>query len=587
MKLEERIHCLLEDDSFPSILLCDGRWGIGKTHYVKTTLKPYLDKHYKKSHKSIYLSLYGVSSLDDFKDRLLSLAYTKNENTASFARRSNSAADFSVQTFEGTRGVGKALSSIGSIVKQYYFNKINNLLIFIDDLERLSSDELRSQILGECLNLCEQKKVKIVVIGNQQKIKAKEDIEKADIEKAFGDIVTFSRSPSELIGVLDDMYTGYKALSESQKLQIEGILTDHKVDNIRVIRRSIDRYNAISGLFQRDDSLDYSQIDRNNLFTSFAVCIAIYNHGFTLDEVFEAFRESPYREETKRDDSPESLLRSLIHPLRHLATENHIRFLASYENNFKDLTTELKLPIAENKLQEILDYNFRKNDDDWLQERLPDIRQLIEKPKKEDFIIWIRACNVYLFMIDNFYVEGDTSKFVSHVEDRLGIFEFSASDDLEELRRDLKYYVHDKKLTELFSQFLSDTAKSEKNSKIESYKQRFRESWQLVVEESRFEHHDRFLQYFESEDFDYILEHWSNKDISDFVRFIRSRFNVVDCSEVYGQDKAPIESLLGSINLRRRQLPKGAQLGIITELQKEVLTIFKLLKTVPEFEEPV
>ena len=248
----------------------------------------------------------------------------------------------------------------------------------------------------------------------------------------------------------------------------------------------------------------------------------------------------------------------VIHPLRHLATENHIRFLASYENNFKDLTTELKLPIAENKLQEILDYNFRKNDDDWLQERLPDIRQLIEKPKKEDFIIWIRACNVYLFMIDNFYVEGDTSKFVSHVEDRLGIFEFSASDDLEELRRDLKYYVHDKKLTELFSQFLSDTAKSEKNSKIESYKQRFRESWQLVVEESRFEHHDRFLQYFESEDFDYILEHWSNKDISDFVRFIRSRFNVVDCSEVYGQDKAPIESLLGSINLRRRQLPKGA-----------------------------
>lgn len=582
MKLEERIHCLLEDNSFPSILLCDGRWGIGKTHYVKTTLKPYLDKHYKKSHKSIYLSLYGVSSLDDFKDRLLSLAYTKNENTAWSARRSNSAADFAVQTFEGTRGVGKALSSIGSIVKQHYFIKINDLLVFIDDLERLSPDELRSQILGECLNLCEHKKVKIVVIGNQQKIKAKEDI-----EKAFSDVVTFSRSPSELVGVLNDLYTGYKALSESQKLQIEGILTEYKVDNIRVIRRSIDRYNAISGLFQRDDNLDYSQIDRNNLFTSFAVCIAIYNHGFTLDEVFEAFRESPYREETKQDDSPESLLRSLIHPLRHLATENHIRFVASYENNFKDLTTELKLPLAENKLQGILDYNFRKNDDDWLQERLPEIRQLIEKPKKEDFIIWIRACNVYLFMIDNFYVEGDTSEFVSHVEDRLGIFEFSASDDLEELRRDLRYYVHDKKLTELFSQFLSDTAKSEKNSKIESYKQRFRQSWQLVAEESRFEHHDRFLQYFESEDFDYILEHWSNKDISDFVRFIRSRFNVVDCSEVYGQDKAPIESLLGSINLRRRQLPKGAQLGIMTELQKEVLTISKLLKPVPEFEEPV
>ncbi|PMO37939.1 hypothetical protein BCT11_18335 [Vibrio sp. 10N.222.52.B12] len=587
MKLEERIHCLLEDDSFPSILLCDGRWGIGKTHYVKNTLKPHLDEYYKKSHKSIYLSLYGVSSLDDFKDRLLSLAYTKNDNTAWFARRSNSAADFSVQTFEGTRGVGKALSSIGSIVKQNYFNKINNLLIFIDDLERLSSDELRSQILGECLNLCEQKKVKIVVIGNLQKIKAKEDMEKADIEKAFSDIVTFNRSPSELIGVLDDMYTGYKALSESQKLQIEGILTDYKVDNIRVIRRSIDRYNAISGLFQRDDNLDYLQIDRNNLFTSFAVCIAIYNHGFTLDEVFEAFRESPYREETKQDDSPESLLRSLIHPLRHLATENHIRFIASYENNFKDLTTELKLPLPENKLQGILDYNFRKNDDDWLQERLPEIRQLIAKPKKEDFIIWIRACNVYLFMIDNFYVEDDASKFLSRVKDLLETSKFSLPEEPEELRSDLRYYVHDKELTELFSQFLSDTAKSEKDSKIESYKQRFRESWQLVVEESRLEHHDRFLQYFESEDFDFILEHWSNKDISDFVRFIRSRFNVVDCAGVYGQDQVHIEYLLDSIDLRQPQLSKGARLGVITELREEVLSISERLRTIPEFEKPV
>ncbi|HDM8042361.1 TPA: hypothetical protein P0E04_004989 [Vibrio campbellii] len=572
MKLEERIHCLLEDDSFPSILLCDGRWGIGKTHYVKNTLKPYLDKHYKKSHKSIYLSLYGVSSLDDFKDRLLSLAYTKNENTAWFARRSNSAADFAVQTFEGTRGVGKALSSIGSVVKQHYFNQLNNLLIFIDDLERLSSDKLRSEILGECLNLCEHKKVKIVVIGNQQKIEAKEDI-----EKAFSDVVAFSRSPSELVGVLNDLYTGYKALTESQKAQIEDILTEYKVDNIRVIRRSIDRYYAINGLFQRDDNLDYSQIDRNNLFTSFAVCIAIYNHGFTLDEVFETFHENPFIEEQIQGDSPEEkrtdLLRSLIHPLRDEATDNHIRFIASYENNFKDLAIELKLPVAENGIQSILDYKFRKNNDEWLQERLPEFKRLIDNPQPRTFVLWIRACSVYMFLIKNFYVEGDSTELLSQVKDRLGIFEFIDSDDLEELHRDLRYYVHEKELTELISEFLLTASKTTKNAKIASYKERFISSWKTASDETRNEHNRNFLQNFNKDDFDKVLHNWSNKDIAEFTSFLRYRFDFSNIHDFYSNEIAAVNALCESISSVENVLDKGAKLGVITELKRVATSI--------------
>ncbi|EOG7766662.1 P-loop NTPase fold protein [Vibrio parahaemolyticus] len=39
MKTEERIHSLLEDRSFPSMILLDGHWGVGKTHFVKYSLK--------------------------------------------------------------------------------------------------------------------------------------------------------------------------------------------------------------------------------------------------------------------------------------------------------------------------------------------------------------------------------------------------------------------------------------------------------------------------------------------------------------------------------------------------------------------
>lgn len=59
MKTEERIHSLLEDRSFPSMILLDGNWGVGKTHFVKYSLKPYLETKYSKPFKTIYLSLYG------------------------------------------------------------------------------------------------------------------------------------------------------------------------------------------------------------------------------------------------------------------------------------------------------------------------------------------------------------------------------------------------------------------------------------------------------------------------------------------------------------------------------------------------
>lgn len=55
--------------------------------------------------------------------------------------------------------------------------------------------------------------IKILVVANQDKIEREL---KDDIEKVFSDIVHFNRTPSDLVSVLDKIYTGYKALSDSQ-----------------------------------------------------------------------------------------------------------------------------------------------------------------------------------------------------------------------------------------------------------------------------------------------------------------------------------------------------------------------------------
>lgn len=578
MKIEKRIHNLLEDSSFPSMILLDGHWGVGKTFYVKKSLKPYLDNIYSSSFKSYYLSLYGVSSLDDFKDRLLSVVLTKNERTGWFVQKSNAMADFSVQAFEGTRGVGKALGSIGSIVKQYYFNHLDNLLLFIDDLERISSDELKSVILGECLNLCENKRIKIVVIGNQEKIKSK-----ADIEKAFSDVVSFSRTPLELISVLDKIYTDDRTLSNDQKQLIEEMLNKHKVDNIRVLRRAIERFNAISNLFNRDASLDYMLVDKNNFITSFSTCIAIYHYGFSSDEVVQTLNENPFLEHKTNgetdEDKQKDLLRNLVHPLRYNATEKHIRFFANYENTFTNIPVELKLPIAANELQEILDYKFRRNDDHWLNQRLPEFKRYIEDPDPTEFATWSRACSVYVFLIKNNYIDDALEVFISKVKDILKVFKFTNPDEINEQRRQLKYYTDSKDLNELLFDFLSNASSVSQNDQIVSYKNQFIESWGSVEKVAREKYMNvPFLQHFQKQDFGLMLDNWSNSDIDDFDTYVRGRYDFNNIEDFFSDELNSLKMLLDCLSLRKKSLPHGARLGILSEFESQICSIYDRLK---------
>lgn len=579
MKTEERIHSLLEDRSFPSMILLDGNWGVGKTHFVKYSLKPYLETKYSKPFKTIYLSLYGVTSLEDFKDRLLSLAYTGNKKSNWFAEKYSNLTGSSVQIFEGTRGVGAALGSVASIVKYHYFNKLNNLVLFLDDLERVSSETVKSEILGECLNLAENKNIKILVVANRDKIEREL---KDDIEKVFSDIVHFNRTPSDLVSVLDKIYTGYKALSDSQKQSIKGLLEEYKLHNLRIIRRSIDRYNSISNLFERYSGLDYTSVDNRHFIASFSVCTAIYQHGYSLDEVIKTFNENPYiqhqtegeTEEDKRTD----LLRSLIHPIRHNATENLIKFIATYENNFKDIAQELSLPLAVNRIQEILDYKFRKDDDEWLLERLPDFKAYIENPEPTDLVNWMRACNVFAFLIKNNYVSDNLESFKAQVQDTLPSFTFTTLEDIEELNRDLRFHVHDENFKELFSSFLNNARESNKNERVDSFRIGFLKSWSTVTDIAHNQYHmTPFLNFFNRSDFEQALNSWANEDVDDFDSYVGSRYNFNNIDDYFAAELEALGEFMKAISSIKTSLPVGAKLGVISELERKLDSIYSRL----------
>ena len=62
-ELSKYIEHYVEKDQTKSAIMLTGEWGIGKSHYIKNELIPFLTSN--GGYKCILVSLYGLSSVSD------------------------------------------------------------------------------------------------------------------------------------------------------------------------------------------------------------------------------------------------------------------------------------------------------------------------------------------------------------------------------------------------------------------------------------------------------------------------------------------------------------------------------------------
>ena len=74
----------IDEKIYNYAVMIDGEWGCGKTHFIKERLCNELEKHEKDKAKTqkeykpkgiIYLSLYGVNSLEEVSKQILMESY--------------------------------------------------------------------------------------------------------------------------------------------------------------------------------------------------------------------------------------------------------------------------------------------------------------------------------------------------------------------------------------------------------------------------------------------------------------------------------------------------------------------------------
>lgn len=170
-KISQIVEDYIEAKDTDYAIMLSGQWGSGKTYYVHNNLSHIIEsiqyedddnteENEVKHFKPVYVSLYGVSSADDFYSRVFSAinSWTNNKVVSLIGWGLRHATEYF-----GITADKKDLKIITNVSQK-------DVLIF-DDFERISSNSiLFKEVLGLINTYSENNNLKVIVVCNEDEI---------------------------------------------------------------------------------------------------------------------------------------------------------------------------------------------------------------------------------------------------------------------------------------------------------------------------------------------------------------------------------------------------------------------------------
>jgi hypothetical protein len=212
-------------------VLISGPWGIGKTYLVKEFLR----QNVPKTKKHVYLSLYGLSSVEEIDAALFQAAFPLlGGKIAKITGRLAKA---------GLKYVGV---DSGDLSIRDVMTKLNAELYIFDDLERCEAPI--NKVLGYINQFVEHDDAKVIIIANEQEIgsaKKNKDGDEGDYarrrEKLIGKTLevqsAFDDAFSHFVSKIDDAKT--KQFIEKSAGEILIIYAQSGVNNLRILQQTM------------------------------------------------------------------------------------------------------------------------------------------------------------------------------------------------------------------------------------------------------------------------------------------------------------------------------------------------------------
>lgn len=160
-------------------VMIDGEWGCGKTYFIKERLYKELEKyenehrqsdHNYQQRKIIYVSLYGVKSIEEVTKKLFMEAFIAKAGKGKGMIKKGTEVISSVLPvmFDVLKNKGIGLDADNITEAAEKLVSIKNSILIFDDLERC--DCPINEILGYINSFVEHENMKVIIIANQKEI---------------------------------------------------------------------------------------------------------------------------------------------------------------------------------------------------------------------------------------------------------------------------------------------------------------------------------------------------------------------------------------------------------------------------------
>lgn len=575
VKQVDQIIELLEDPSFPQIVLLDGAWGSGKTHFINNNLREKVEE--KFSQKVYFFSLYGISSIDDFRDKIISLLLTDKEEASVLAKYFSKAID-GVADNLGERGVGAVLSGAAGAYKYKLYGELDDCVLILDDLERVVEEKLIQNILGECLSLADSKNIKVIVVANEDKLNCKNDI-----EKVFADKYKFSFTHEEVTSILKEEYeTIDDKLANELLLNITAINSK----NIRVLKRALSKFTRIQKEISQLENVVLDQALSSVLGDIIRICCAKFEYAFSKEKIIDAINSRVIRRMDKNNEkesnSEYEKLDAIFDGSLYGANEKLISYCCDGLYEFTNLKSELNLPIKQTLLDSMKS--------PWVQNQLSEeefqqgvllLEEFIDEKTDVEVYEWFSICDTYIYMLDKNVIAPKkyTKSSLLDLCDSVDVARFQTPTEEDEFEYRYRINFYDSEVSKKF--YLKKEALDilKKDNKNLEFSQDFKVSWANVKDDvCQNKMHTPIFQNISADVVEVALRNWSNEDVFQFVRFIKQRYKFSNIGDFFEPELEALKSLSTMVDNLRKELGVGLKVASLDELYDSLFDAYSRME---------
>ena len=347
-------------------ILITGEWGIGKTYAIK---------EYFQNKKTIYISLFGINTIEDFKNNLYTSFIFKFEKIAkelinNIILRTNIPLGTEKANINSSISLRIFKDDINKVLKKQAENE--KLIIIIDDLERKSSNLSMEVLLGVIEEFNTIDNIYTIIIANEKEIKKDNELYYSFKEKVIQKTINIdSYSQNAQKNLINNYLERILENKEIYYNYIEEILKRYKIKNLRIIEKAM---KFIEFIINKINNKNLTEHEIKNILIS-SLLITIEKINLEI--------------ETKH-------------------TINNVDFLMSLEKKYsieKDLIEEVLFIIAdiyddidiESNLNKLIDYfhNVENTEEPLFCKSESNLREAIIKFKNNSIIKLNNKLNIY------------------------------------------------------------------------------------------------------------------------------------------------------------------------------------------------